>query len=48
MASFFEMLREATTAEIDEIIQRFGRSAAICKKAGFSGGAGIFTAPTAI
>ena len=37
MASFFETPREATTAEINEIIQRFGRSAAICKKAGFSG-----------
>ena len=37
MAAFFETPREATTAEIDEIIQRFGRSAAICKKAGFSG-----------
>jgi 2,4-dienoyl-CoA reductase-like NADH-dependent reductase (Old Yellow Enzyme family) len=37
MASFFETPREATPAEIDEIIQRFGRSAAICKKAGFSG-----------
>lgn len=37
MASFFETPREATMAEIDEIIQRFGRSAAICKKAGFSG-----------
>lgn len=37
MAVFFETPREATTAEIEEIIQRFGRSAAICKKAGFSG-----------
>ena len=37
MATFFETPREATTAEILEIIQRFGRSAAICKKAGFSG-----------
>ena len=37
MAGFFETPREATTAEIDEIIKRFGRSAAICKKAGFSG-----------
>jgi 2,4-dienoyl-CoA reductase-like NADH-dependent reductase (Old Yellow Enzyme family) len=37
MAGFFETPREATTAEIDEIIRRFGRSAAICKKAGFSG-----------
>ena len=37
MAAFFETPREATTAEVLEIIQRFGRSAAICKKAGFSG-----------
>lgn len=37
MAAFFETPREATTAEIHEIIQRFGRSAAICRKAGFSG-----------
>jgi len=37
MASFFETPREATAAEIHEIIKRFGRSAAICKKAGFSG-----------
>ena len=37
MAAFFETPREATTAEILDIIQRFGRSAAICKKAGFSG-----------
>lgn len=37
MAAFFETPREATEAEILEIIQRFGRSAAICKKAGFSG-----------
>lgn len=37
MAAFFETPREATTAEILEIIQRFGLSAAICKKAGFSG-----------
>ncbi|HSW05182.1 NADH:flavin oxidoreductase/NADH oxidase family protein [Aquabacterium sp.] len=37
MASFFDTPREATTAEILDIIQRFGRSAAICKKAGFSG-----------
>lgn len=37
MAALFETPREATTAEIEEIIQRFGRSAAICKKAGFSG-----------
>ena len=37
MGAFFETPREATTAEIRDIIQRFGRSAAICKKAGFSG-----------
>jgi 2,4-dienoyl-CoA reductase-like NADH-dependent reductase (Old Yellow Enzyme family) len=37
MAAFFETPCEATTAEIRDIIQRFGRSAAICKKAGFSG-----------
>ncbi|HZR34340.1 MAG TPA: NADH:flavin oxidoreductase/NADH oxidase family protein [Nevskia sp.] len=37
MAAFFETPREATTAEIEDIILRFGRSAAICKKAGFSG-----------
>lgn len=37
MAAFFETPREATTAEIHDIIRRFGRSAGICKKAGFSG-----------
>ena len=37
MAAFFEPPREATVAEIQDIIVRFGRSAAICKKAGFSG-----------
>ena len=37
MAAFFETPREVTTAEIRDIIQRFGRSAVICKKAGFSG-----------
>ena len=37
MAAFFETPREVTQAEIHDIIQRFGRSAAICKKAGFSG-----------
>jgi 2,4-dienoyl-CoA reductase-like NADH-dependent reductase (Old Yellow Enzyme family) len=37
MAALFETPREATLAEIKDIIQRFGRSAAICKKAGFSG-----------
>jgi 2,4-dienoyl-CoA reductase-like NADH-dependent reductase (Old Yellow Enzyme family) len=37
MAAFFETPREATIAEIQDIIRRFGHSAAICKKAGFSG-----------
>ena len=37
MAAFFETPREATAAEIQDVIERFGRSAAICKKAGFSG-----------
>lgn len=37
MAAFFETPREATTGEIEDVIARFGRSAAVCKKAGFSG-----------
>ncbi len=37
MQALFETPREATEAEIEDIIRRFGRSAAICKKAGFSG-----------
>lgn len=37
MAAFFETPREATEDEIQDIIKRFGVSAAICKKAGFSG-----------
>jgi 2,4-dienoyl-CoA reductase-like NADH-dependent reductase (Old Yellow Enzyme family) len=37
LAALFETPREATGAEIAEIIERFGRSAAICKKAGFTG-----------
>lgn len=37
MAALFETPREASNAEIQDIIQRFGRSAAICKQAGFSG-----------
>ncbi|KAB0568961.1 NADH oxidase [Pseudomonas palleroniana] len=37
MAAFFETPREATEAEIKDIISRFGHSAAVCKKAGFSG-----------
>jgi 2,4-dienoyl-CoA reductase-like NADH-dependent reductase (Old Yellow Enzyme family) len=37
MQSMFATPDAATDAEIKDIIQRFGRSAAICKKAGFSG-----------
>ncbi|MDZ4336374.1 MAG: NADH:flavin oxidoreductase/NADH oxidase family protein [Pseudomonas sp.] len=37
MAAFFETPQEASGTEIQDIIERFGRSAAICKKAGFSG-----------
>ncbi|WP_293387992.1 NADH:flavin oxidoreductase/NADH oxidase family protein [Nevskia sp.] len=37
MQPLFETPREATQTEIEDIVQRFGRSAAICKKAGFSG-----------
>jgi 2,4-dienoyl-CoA reductase-like NADH-dependent reductase (Old Yellow Enzyme family) len=37
LTAMFETPREATSAEIKDVIQRFGRSAAICKKAGFSG-----------
>lgn len=37
MAALFDTPREATTTEILDIIQRFGRSAAICQQAGFSG-----------
>jgi 2,4-dienoyl-CoA reductase-like NADH-dependent reductase (Old Yellow Enzyme family) len=37
MAALFDTPREASKAEIKDIIERFGRSAAICKKAGFSG-----------
>jgi 2,4-dienoyl-CoA reductase-like NADH-dependent reductase (Old Yellow Enzyme family) len=37
MAAFFETPRAATQAEIEDVIQRFGRSAAVCKRAGFSG-----------
>ena len=37
MAAFFETPQEATQAEIQDIIERFGRTAAICKKAGFGG-----------
>ena len=37
MQALFETPRAATEAEIEDIIRRFGRSAAICKAAGFSG-----------
>lgn len=37
MTAFFETPREATGAEILDIVRRFGESAAIVKKAGFSG-----------
>jgi 2,4-dienoyl-CoA reductase-like NADH-dependent reductase (Old Yellow Enzyme family) len=37
MAALFATPREITRDEIQDIIKRFGRSAAICKKAGFSG-----------
>ena len=37
MQTMFATPDAATDAEIKDIIQRFGRSAAICKKAGFSG-----------
>ncbi|MBK7613714.1 MAG: NADH:flavin oxidoreductase/NADH oxidase family protein [Burkholderiales bacterium] len=37
MAALFETPREATQQQIQDIIERFGRSAAICKKAGFGG-----------
>jgi 2,4-dienoyl-CoA reductase-like NADH-dependent reductase (Old Yellow Enzyme family) len=37
MAAFFDTPRELTVAQIEEIIARFGRSAALAKKAGFSG-----------
>jgi 2,4-dienoyl-CoA reductase-like NADH-dependent reductase (Old Yellow Enzyme family) len=37
MARLFDTPREATVEEICDIIGRFGRSAAICKEAGFSG-----------
>lgn len=37
MASLFATPREATVAEIEDIILRFGKSAAICKQAGFTG-----------
>lgn len=37
MTAFFDTPREATGAEIEDIIRRFGRTAAICKRAGFNG-----------
>lgn len=37
MQAFFDTPRELTDAEIKDIIQRFGQSAALVKKAGFSG-----------
>ena len=37
MAGFFDTPREASVAQIEDIIARFGRAAAIAKKAGFSG-----------
>lgn len=37
MAKLFETPREATAQEIQDIIERFGRTAAICQKAGFNG-----------
>jgi 2,4-dienoyl-CoA reductase-like NADH-dependent reductase (Old Yellow Enzyme family) len=37
LAGFFDTPREATAVEIEDIIRRFGRAAAIAKKAGFSG-----------
>ena len=37
MQALFETPREASQAEIEDIIRRFGCSAAICKAAGFSG-----------
>ncbi len=37
MAAFFDTPREASSGDIHDIIARFGRSAAVCKKAGFHG-----------
>ena len=37
MSAFFDSPRESAVGEILDIVQRFGRSAAICKRAGFSG-----------
>lgn len=37
MQSMFATPRELAASEIEELVRRFGRSAAVCKKAGFSG-----------
>ena len=37
LAGFFDAPREATPAQIEDIIARFGRAAALARKAGFSG-----------
>lgn len=37
MQGFFSTPRELSAAEIEEIVQRFGRTAAVAKKAGFTG-----------
>jgi 2,4-dienoyl-CoA reductase-like NADH-dependent reductase (Old Yellow Enzyme family) len=37
LASFFAVPRELTAAEINDLVVRYGRTAAIAKKAGFSG-----------
>lgn len=37
MQGIFATPREMTVAEIEEVVERFGTSAAICQKAGFSG-----------
>lgn len=37
VAAFFDTPREASRGDIQDVIERFGRTAAICKKAGFHG-----------
>ncbi len=37
LQSFFETPRAMTEAEIEDVIRRFGRSALLCREAGFSG-----------
>ncbi len=37
LAAFFDTPREASRSDIQDIIERFGRTAAVCKKAGFHG-----------